>query len=990
MGVNDLWQILEPVKEYVPLQSLKGKTLAVDMSLWVCEAQTVKGMMGTVNKPHLRNLFFRISYLTLMDVRLVFVAEGTAPKLKADTMSKRNEMRHGGTRKPGSCTVQTGRSRFKSVLRECCELLDYLGNPWVCAAGEAEAMCAYLNENGYVDGCITNDGDAFLYGAQTVYRNLTINTKDPHVDCYKMSAIKSQLGLDRDALIGLAILLGCDYLPKGVPGVGKELALRLVVTMNGQSLLQRFKLWKREFDETAGTHDSIVKKKAHCSLCQHSGFAGKHATKGYQLSLSDQSCLLHSNVYQCPCDCHQAEEKRKNNSLENIIKKKATACEYFPFEEVIQEFLISKEQPIQKAQWRRPKLLLLQNFVLDKMEWPRHYTCEKVLPLLSHYDMTERRLGKKDTGHLQPVRIVKIRIRNGIPCFEIQWEKPEHYVFSNEQSEDSQNTVTTIEEQLLFGTAYPDITAQFHREKAEGKEKKHQKSKNKKRDRAVPVPDEISQLMSRMNLQPLHKGLAAKVEPGPKSSGQQTNPSSYTYMSSCVKVSTDYSVLPEEFWKESKEIISQPANHQSAEDEKSDNETLFLRASENRMSPSTTSPSVSSLVAELHLSDIDWNQSFSTPHSECTPTIQSDTSEQVPLVTSANCCVPISSSIKLTEDEASKENIADPSQECVRKNMELFHEDTFMLQDFDQLPLKERILLKNSCQFITLPQPNFNSRENNFLLCSTSVQGDLPSVGEHTESLVEEELANNFKKKKLTRTVFSETQEAGSESYSSDKAAGHHTRSLTVPEKKILKDSMKRFVGTRDPTVFSNQISKLASSSSTVEKNKLSKQLKMKRANGSGSTVATSVCCNMYLSSEDSDTENSIIRKQRRGIRLRAEKNTLIPFCSSKLDQPQQNKSRPISGRICSINNQAETVNVNIVGKSAQLQLMAKDSKDDKSQKNTLETKIHRGNNAILLESPLRGLENYKHFNVDEDSIIVISDSPLPLSERLNLCLQSS
>lgn len=40
-------------------------------------------------------------------------------------------------------------------------------------------MCAYLNENGYVDGCVTNDGDAFLYGAETVYKNLTINTKVP-------------------------------------------------------------------------------------------------------------------------------------------------------------------------------------------------------------------------------------------------------------------------------------------------------------------------------------------------------------------------------------------------------------------------------------------------------------------------------------------------------------------------------------------------------------------------------------------------------------------------------------------------------------------------------------------------------------------------------------------------------------------------------------------------------------------------------------------
>lgn len=56
-------------------------------------------------------------------------------------------------------------------------MLDYMGVPWVKAAGEAEAMCAYLDSQGLVDGCITNDGDAFLYGAQTVYNNFNMSSK---------------------------------------------------------------------------------------------------------------------------------------------------------------------------------------------------------------------------------------------------------------------------------------------------------------------------------------------------------------------------------------------------------------------------------------------------------------------------------------------------------------------------------------------------------------------------------------------------------------------------------------------------------------------------------------------------------------------------------------------------------------------------------------------------------------------------------------------
>lgn len=51
-----------------------------------------------------------------MGIKLVFVMEGEAPKLKADTMSKRNEMRYGPSKKVGA--ARTGRSLFKAMLKE--------------------------------------------------------------------------------------------------------------------------------------------------------------------------------------------------------------------------------------------------------------------------------------------------------------------------------------------------------------------------------------------------------------------------------------------------------------------------------------------------------------------------------------------------------------------------------------------------------------------------------------------------------------------------------------------------------------------------------------------------------------------------------------------------------------------------------------------------------------------------------------------------------
>lgn len=67
-----------------------------------------------------RNLFFRVSSLTLMGVKLVFVMEGDAPRIKAETMSKRTEMRYGSAKTKPAAAKNTGRGRFKAVLREVC------------------------------------------------------------------------------------------------------------------------------------------------------------------------------------------------------------------------------------------------------------------------------------------------------------------------------------------------------------------------------------------------------------------------------------------------------------------------------------------------------------------------------------------------------------------------------------------------------------------------------------------------------------------------------------------------------------------------------------------------------------------------------------------------------------------------------------------------------------------------------------------------------
>lgn len=64
------------------------------------------------------------------------------------------------------------------------ELLQIFGLPFIIAPMEAEAQCAYMELNNLVDGVVTDDSDAFLFGARSVYKNIFDDRK--YVETYFM------------------------------------------------------------------------------------------------------------------------------------------------------------------------------------------------------------------------------------------------------------------------------------------------------------------------------------------------------------------------------------------------------------------------------------------------------------------------------------------------------------------------------------------------------------------------------------------------------------------------------------------------------------------------------------------------------------------------------------------------------------------------------------------------------------------------------------
>ena len=100
-----------------------------------------------------------------------------------------------------------------------------------------------------VDACITQDSDAFLYGAKVVYRNFCTSTQGTRaasggsIDEYSMEKIEAAFKLGRNKMIALALLCGCDY-DEGVNGVGKEAALKLFKVTEENNILERYRVKK--------------------------------------------------------------------------------------------------------------------------------------------------------------------------------------------------------------------------------------------------------------------------------------------------------------------------------------------------------------------------------------------------------------------------------------------------------------------------------------------------------------------------------------------------------------------------------------------------------------------------------------------------------------------------------------------------------------------------------------------------------------------------
>ena len=253
MGLN-ISDILS--RKEIEISDFKGKTICIDafntlyQFLSTIRQQDGTPLMDDEKKitSHLSGIFYRNINLLSEGMKMVYVFDGKPPELKYKIHEKRKMGRNIAKERYERAKEEEdilGMRRYGSQLLrindemivESKELLEAMGIAVVQAPGEGEAEASYLARvKEEVYAAASQDYDSLLFGAPLLIRNLTLARKrktfsgfvDVKPELIELEKVLNTLEINLDQLICLGILVGTDYNPKGLPGIGQKKALQIV------------------------------------------------------------------------------------------------------------------------------------------------------------------------------------------------------------------------------------------------------------------------------------------------------------------------------------------------------------------------------------------------------------------------------------------------------------------------------------------------------------------------------------------------------------------------------------------------------------------------------------------------------------------------------------------------------------------------------------------------------------------------------------------
>ena len=254
MGL-DLKQLC--VREKTNLESFASKIVAIDAYNAIYQfLSIIRGPDGLPLSDHngkitshISGLFYRnINFLSL-GIKPVYVFDGKPPSLKSAEIQRRKQVKKDATIKyeiaisEGNYAEAKKFAQQTSVLRddmveEAKKFLDLFGIPWIQAPSEGEATAAHLTNTGQAFASASQDFDSLLFGAKRLVRNFTNSGKrklpnrnttiEIEPELILLEKTLAELGVTREQLVDIGILIGTDFNPDGFERIGPKTALKMV------------------------------------------------------------------------------------------------------------------------------------------------------------------------------------------------------------------------------------------------------------------------------------------------------------------------------------------------------------------------------------------------------------------------------------------------------------------------------------------------------------------------------------------------------------------------------------------------------------------------------------------------------------------------------------------------------------------------------------------------------------------------------------------
>jgi len=321
------------ISKEIDLDSLKNKIIVLDAyNILYQFLTTIRGRDGSLLMDskgnitsHLVGLFSRTTNLMHKDIRLVFVFDGKPPELKQKENEKRKKLKLEAEKRYLEAKKRedieemkkyaSRTSRLsKDMVKESKKLISLLGIPVVQAPSEGEAQAAYMvkKNKGFAVG--SQDFDSLIHGATKLVRNLSISgkrRKGNTVGYYTispelidLSENLNNLGIDQNQLIVLSMIIGTDYNPGGIKGIGPKNALKFVKKHKDLDVLFKEVKWDDYFDFAWTKVYHLIKKLP--------------VTNDYKLEWNN---IDNDKIQKFLVDEHDFSEDRVKTTLEKLKKE---------------------------------------------------------------------------------------------------------------------------------------------------------------------------------------------------------------------------------------------------------------------------------------------------------------------------------------------------------------------------------------------------------------------------------------------------------------------------------------------------------------------------------------------------------------------------------------------------------------------------------------------------------------------------------------------